>query len=92
MTLPVSGALEDVGTGHGARDRMATRGPLRVPSHATALERIHTIVVEEHEDIARLVASRIAALIQEKQAAGETAVLGLATGSTPIGEIGRAHV
>ena len=94
MTLPVSGALEDVGTGHGARDRMATRGPLRVPSHATALERIHTIVVEEHEDIARLVASRIAALIQEKQAAGETAVLGLATGSTPIGvyrELIRMH-
>ncbi|CAN5918533.1 glucosamine-6-phosphate deaminase [soil metagenome] len=94
MTLPVSGAREDVGTGHGARDRMATRGPLRVPSHATALERIHTIVVEEHEDIARLVASRIAALIQEKQAAGETVVLGLATGSTPIGvyrELIRMH-
>ena len=94
MTLPVSGALADVGAGHGARDRMATRGPLRVQSHATALERIHTVVVEEHEDIARLVASRIAALIREKQAAGESAVLGLATGSTPIGvyrELIRMH-
>ena len=94
MTLPVPGALGDVGTGHGARDRMATRGPLRVPSHATALERIHTVVVEEHEDIARLVASRIAALIEEKRASGQTAVLGLATGSTPIGvyrELIRMH-
>jgi len=73
---------------------MATRGPLRVPSHATALERIHTVVVEEHEDIARLVASRIAALIEEKRASGQTAVLGLATGSTPIGvyrELIRMH-
>ena len=94
MTSPVSGALGDVGTGHGARERMATRGPSRVPSHATALERIHTIVVEEHEDIARLVASRIAALIEEKRASGQTAVLGLATGSTPIGvyrELIRMH-
>ena len=94
MTLPVSGAPGDVGTGHGARDRMATRGPLRVPSHATALERIHTVVVEEHEDIARVVASRIAALIEEKRATGQTAVLGLATGSTPIGvyrELIRMH-
>lgn len=73
---------------------MATRGPLRVPSHATALERIHTVVVEEHEDIARVVASRIAALIEEKRASGQTAVLGLATGSTPIGvyrELIRMH-
>ena len=94
MTLPVSGALGDVGTGHGARDRMANRGPLRVQSHVTALERIHTVVVEEHEDIARLVASRMAALIEEKRASGQTAVLGLATGSTPIGvyrELIRMH-
>lgn len=73
---------------------MATRGPLRVPSHATALERIHTVVVEEHEDIARVVASRIAALIEEKRASGQMAVLGLATGSTPIGvyrELIRMH-
>ncbi|HYE90143.1 MAG TPA: glucosamine-6-phosphate deaminase, partial [Terriglobales bacterium] len=45
-------------------------------------------------DIARLVASRIATLIREKRAAGERAVLGLATGSTPIGvyrELIRMH-
>jgi glucosamine-6-phosphate deaminase len=94
MTSPVSGAHADVGTGHAARERTALRGPSRVPSHATALERIHTIVVDEHEGIARLVAARIAALIEEKRAAGENAVLGLATGSTPIGvyrELIRLH-
>jgi glucosamine-6-phosphate deaminase len=41
--------------------------------------------VDDHEHIARLVANRIATLIREKDAAGEMAVLGLATGSTPIG-------
>ncbi|MDQ6635237.1 MAG: hypothetical protein M3Z10_10845, partial [Gemmatimonadota bacterium] len=65
MTEPVTGAHQDVGTGHEARERMAPRGPSRVPatSHAAALERIRTIVVEEHEDLARLIAARIAILI-----------------------------
>jgi glucosamine-6-phosphate deaminase len=57
-------------------------------------ERIRTVVVEDHEGIARLVANRIATLIRERQAAGEQAVLGLATGSTPIGvyrELIRMH-
>jgi glucosamine-6-phosphate deaminase len=94
MTSPVPGVHTDVGTGHAARERTAPRGLSRVPSHAAALERIYTIVVDEHEDIARLVAARIAALIREKNAIGETAVLGLATGSTPIGvyrELIRLH-
>jgi glucosamine-6-phosphate deaminase len=94
MNQPVSGAHEDVGTGHAARERSQPRGLSRVPSHASALERIHTIVVDEHEDIARLVAARIATLIEEKRAAGDTAILGLATGSTPIGvyrELIRLH-
>ncbi|HEX7024478.1 MAG TPA: glucosamine-6-phosphate deaminase, partial [Gemmatimonadales bacterium] len=42
----------------------------------------------------RLVAARIAALVREKNAAGDTAVLGLATGSTPVGvyrELIRMH-
>ncbi len=92
MTQPVAGAHADVGTGHGAREH--TRGLSRVSLHATQLERIHTVVVDEHEDIARLVASRIATLIRERDAAGERAVLGLATGSTPIGvyrELIRMH-
>ena len=94
MNKPVSGAPADVGTGHGARERTATRGPLHVQPHTASLERIDTVVVDEHDDIARLVAARIASLILEKQASGDTAVLGLATGSTPIGvyrELIRRH-
>jgi glucosamine-6-phosphate deaminase len=96
MTEPVTGAHQDVGTGHEARERMATRGLSRVPatSHAAALERIRTIVVDEHEDLARLIAARIAILVRERRAAGKPVVLGLATGSTPIGvyrELIRMH-
>jgi glucosamine-6-phosphate deaminase len=96
MTEPVTGARTDVGAGHEARERVAPRGPSRVPPtpHAVALERIRTIVVEEHEDLARLVAHRIASLVRERAATGKTAVLGLATGSTPIGvyrELIRMH-
>ena len=93
MNQPVSGAHADVGTGHGARDRTATRGPSLVRSD-DSLERIHTVVVHDHDDIARVVAQRIAAVITEKNAAGQPAVLGLATGSTPIGvyrELIRLH-
>src|SRR6516225_5062473 len=48
-------------------------------------ERIRTVIAGDHDDIARLVALRIAELIRERNAAGERLVLGLATGSTPIG-------
>jgi glucosamine-6-phosphate deaminase len=51
-------------------------------------------VLDEHEDIAHLVATRIATLIRERNAVGRPAVLGLATGSTPIGiyrELIRMH-
>jgi glucosamine-6-phosphate deaminase len=96
MTEPATGARTDVGTGHAARERSAPRGPSRVQAtpHAAALERIRTIVVDEHEDLARLVAARIATLIRERRAAGKNIVLGLATGSTPIGvyrELIRMH-
>jgi glucosamine-6-phosphate deaminase len=96
MNEPVTGAHADVGTGHGARDRMAIRGPSSVVPHAAraSRERIPTVVVEEHEDLARLVADRISTLIRERAAQGERAVLGLATGSTPIGvyrELIRMH-
>jgi glucosamine-6-phosphate deaminase len=59
-----------------------------------AHEKLPVIIVEDYEDIARLVAGRIAALIRTRQAAGEPAVLGLATGSTPVGiyrELIRLH-
>ena len=57
-------------------------------------ERIRTVIVDDHADIARLVANRIATLIRERAASSERAVLGLATGSTPIGvyrELIRMH-
>jgi glucosamine-6-phosphate deaminase len=93
MTTSVSGVRPDVGGVAEARDSHGSRGP----SHVTAgsgLERIRTVVVHEHDDIARLVAGRMAALIREKQSRGERCVLGLATGSTPIGvyrELIRMH-
>ena len=57
-------------------------------------ERIPVIVVESHDLIAKLVARRIAEIIRDQRAAGRMAVLGLATGSTPIGvyrELIRMH-
>ena len=63
-------------------------------AHATTLERISTVIVEDHDDLGRLVARRIADLIRAKASAGTPAVLGLATGSTPIGvyrELIRMH-
>ena len=78
-----------------ARESSPSRGPSRVSHGATAPhERIRTVVVDDHEGIARLVANRIATLIRERDASGEKAVLGLATGSTPIGvyrELIRMH-
>lgn len=59
-----------------------------------AHEHLPVIIVEDYDDIARLVAGRIETLIRTKRAAGENAVLGLATGSTPIGvyrELIRLH-
>ncbi|MGZ8379190.1 MAG: glucosamine-6-phosphate deaminase [Gemmatirosa sp.] len=93
MPISVSGVRADAGGVAEARDSHGSRGP----SHVTAgsgLERIRTVVVHDHDDIARLVAGRLAALIREKQSRGERAVLGLATGSTPIGvyrELIRMH-
>lgn len=79
-----------------ARDLLPTnRGPSHVHAgDARARERIPTIVVDEHEDIARLVAARIAAIVRDRAASGRPCVLGLATGSTPIGvyrELIRLH-
>jgi glucosamine-6-phosphate deaminase len=57
-------------------------------------EFIRTVIVDNHDDIARLVARRIADIIRERESQGATTVLGLATGSTPIGvyrELIRMH-
>ena len=61
---------------------------------AQSRERLKTIVVDAHDDLARFVAARIAELIRHHAAAGRPIVLGLATGSTPIGvyrELIRLH-
>ncbi len=51
----------------------------------TTRERIPVFIFEDDEEIASVVASRIAALIRERAAEGKPAVLGLATGSSPVG-------
>jgi len=57
-------------------------------------ERIPVVIEERYEDVALRVARRIAEIIRAKRAAGRSAVLGLATGSTPVGiyrELIRMH-
>jgi glucosamine-6-phosphate deaminase len=60
----------------------------------TARERIPTRVFPEPREVNAAVAGEIAALVRQKAAAGERCVLGLATGSTPVGvynELVRLH-
>src|SRR5262245_60144117 len=85
MDRSVSGGRQAAGAEQKARERSSRRGLFDVGNGSVGLERIRTIVVSDHEEIATLVADRIAALIRERNAAGSAAVLGLATGSTPIG-------
>src|ERR687898_2070198 len=62
--------------------------------HPASLERIRTVIVGDHDELGRLIAGRIAELVRARAAAGKPAVLGLATGSTPIGayrELVRMH-
>jgi glucosamine-6-phosphate deaminase len=52
------------------------------------------VVIVDYDEIAQTIARRIAEIIKERRAAGSHAVLGLATGSTPIGiyrELIRMH-
>ena len=58
------------------------------------MEKIRTVVHDDHEALAREVAAAIAAVIRTANAEGRHAVLGLATGSTPVGvyrELIRLH-
>jgi len=64
------------------------------PATPAGPERIRTVVVGEYDAIARLIAGRMAEIIRRENRAGRHAVLGLATGSTPIGiyrELIRLH-
>src|SRR5256712_10457398 len=57
-------------------------------------ERLRTVVFPEHSDLALAVAERIMEVIQRETRAKGRAVLGLATGSTPLGvyeELIRRH-
>jgi glucosamine-6-phosphate deaminase len=57
-------------------------------------ERIRTVVVPDHDDLAHMLADRIAEVIKASVAARGRCVLGLATGSTPLGvyrELIRRH-
>ncbi len=57
-------------------------------------ERLRTVVFPEHSDLAAAVAERIVEVIQRESRANGRAVLGLATGSTPLGvyeELIRRH-
>src|SRR6185436_18101856 len=57
-------------------------------------ERIPTVVAGEYDDLARWIAARMAAIVRERNRAGRATVLGLPTGSTPIGvyrELIRLH-
>ncbi|MES2304525.1 MAG: glucosamine-6-phosphate deaminase [Gemmatimonadota bacterium] len=61
---------------------------------ARRLERLRVDIFAQPDDLARAVAERIAALIRERTASGLPCVLGLATGSTPVGvyhELVRMH-
>ena len=57
-------------------------------------ERINTVVVDDPEDLALLLANRIVEIVQRETDAKGHCVLGLATGSTPVGiyrELIRRH-
>ena len=67
------------------------RGPL---PHVTTVERIPVTVYDLSAEASRAVAREIADLVQQRAAAGKRTVLGLATGSTPVGiydELIRLH-
>lgn len=55
-----------------------------LPSEAEQYERIRTSVFQGSDGAVRLVAASIAQLVCRRQDEGRTAVLGLATGSTPV--------
>ena len=60
----------------------------------TDRERIRTVIVDDPDALAVAIAARIAALIRARGAEGRRTVLGLATGSTPVGvyrELIRLH-
>ena len=71
-----------------------TRQPLAISRAREGFERIPVFVAETYEDLAVGIARRIAEIVRARKREGVPAVLGLATGSTPIGvyrELIRLH-
>jgi glucosamine-6-phosphate deaminase len=67
----------------------------RVIAESRDRERLRTRIVDDHERLAVLLADRIVSVIRERTAAAGRCVLGLATGSTPLGiyrELIRRHM
>jgi glucosamine-6-phosphate deaminase len=67
------------------------QGPL---PNVTTVERVPVTVYEQPQDASRAAAREIAELVESRAAAGKKTVLGLATGSTPVGvydELVRLH-
>lgn len=96
LTDPVAPAPGATGSPAKARGSLEDRGPsfFEAPAAATGRERIRTAVFEDHDALAAAVARRIADVIRARTAGGGIAVLGLATGSTPLGvyrELVRRH-
>ena len=72
----------------------ARHGPVTTLEGPRERERIRAVVVADHDDLMLLLADRIAEVIRRETAAKGRCVLGLATGSTPIGiyrELIRRH-
>jgi glucosamine-6-phosphate deaminase len=74
--------------------RDAPAGGTVITGSATALERVPVLIFDQPRDMSHQVALRVRTLMEAKRASGGTAVLGLPTGSTPIGvyhELIRMH-
>ena len=71
---------------------MSDPSPLRIPRGQP--EHVDLLVYGTAAEASRAVAARVATLVRERAAAGQPCVLGLATGSTPVGvyeELARLH-
>src|SRR5947207_2890483 len=72
----------------------ATSASTAVKSRLAAGTRLPTYVFDSSDDLARHVASIVAGIVRERNGGGQQAVLGLPTGSTPVGvyrELVRMH-
>ncbi len=93
---PVIAPKIAVGRGGQAAVAPIYRGPLPqvTHQHGSAIERVPVTVYDQPSDASRAVAREIADLVRARAASGRQTVLGLATGSTPVGvydELVRLH-